>query len=351
MGSCAEMFDLKLLLNPVSEENPSGPNLEYDAAYTALSRATQGKPEQELGETLVSAEPPKWDEVQQQALDLFPRTKDLRVTTWLLSALLHTDGLFGLREGLHLLRELLAVYWQNIHPQLDPDDKNDPTERINILMLLTDPQLMLLSVRETPLVYSKVFGRFNLKDILLASRSEHTKARPGGQVSEMATINAAFTDASMEAIQGTSDAVSGCIDCMQDIEAFVAEKVGVKYAPNFKDFLELLKEIGKVLSDQLRRHGVKEEVSTEETQVNAPSLSAQPSLPAVPDQITSREDVFRVLDQVINYYTKYEPSSPVPLLLKRSKQLIYKDFMEILNDLVPTGVAQAKVICGPQTKE
>jgi type VI secretion system protein ImpA len=36
----------------------------------------------------------------------------------------------------------------------------------------------------------------------------------------------------------------------------------------------------------------------------------------------------------------------VPLLLRRAKGLVAKDFMEILNDLTPDGVSQAKLIGG-----
>lgn len=346
------MLELKPFLEPVSEEEPSGPNLEYDPAYTALAGATQGKPEQELGDTKVAAEPPKWDDVRKKALDLFRRTKDLRVATWLLNALVHTDGLVGFRDGLRLLRELLTQYWGSLHPQLDPDDNNDPTMRINILLLLVDPQSMLLSVRDAPLVHSKGFGRFSLKDLLIASGVEAAAEGSDGPPPEMATINAAFTDASIEALQATSDAVADCVNHVNAIEAFVTEKVGVKNAPSFKGLAGLLKEIEKVLNEQLGRHGVKETAPTQENQAKAESASTAPlAAPSAPGQITSREDVFRLLDQIIVYYAKHEPSSPVPLLLKRAKQLIYKDFMEIINDLVPTGVAQAKTICGPQNKE
>ncbi len=68
-------------------------------------------------------------------------------------------------------------------------------------------------------------------------------------------------------------------------------------------------------------------------------------------RINSREDVFKALDKIIDYYKIHEPSSPVPFLLNRAKQLISKDFMEILQELVPTGIAQAKTICGPDVKK
>jgi type VI secretion system protein ImpA len=68
-------------------------------------------------------------------------------------------------------------------------------------------------------------------------------------------------------------------------------------------------------------------------------------------RITSRDDVVRVLDKVCEYYERNEPSSPVPVLLRRARRLVPKDFMEILRDLVPDGVAQAENIRGADSDD
>ena len=62
--------------------------------------------------------------------------------------------------------------------------------------------------------------------------------------------------------------------------------------------------------------------------------------------INSREDAIRALDKVCDYFKQHEPSSPVPLLLQRAKRLVAKDFIEIIRDLTPAGVAQAEEIGG-----
>ena len=48
-------------------------------------------------------------------------------------ALLKLRGLPGLRDGLAVLRGLIDQYWDQLYPRLDPDDNNDPLERMNIL--------------------------------------------------------------------------------------------------------------------------------------------------------------------------------------------------------------------------
>jgi len=68
------------------------------------------------------------------------------------------------------------------------------------------------------------------------------------------------------------------------------------------------------------------------------------------DEIRSREDVIRVLDKLCEYYAQHEPSSPLPLLLKRAKRLTSLSFMEIIQDLAPDAVAQAKSIGGAEAE-
>ena len=49
------------------------------------------------------------------------------------------DGWPGLRDGLALLRGVVEQYWETAFPRLDPDDGNDPTERLNIIAAMTIP--------------------------------------------------------------------------------------------------------------------------------------------------------------------------------------------------------------------
>src|SRR5450432_509606 len=121
------LLDTENLLKPISDAEPGGSNLDYDPAFLAFERAATGKPEQQIGESVVAGEPPDWRAVEQQALALLGRTKDVRVVGRLVQALLHRNGFPGLSEGLTLLRRMLEQYWGPLHPQLDPEDNNDPT--------------------------------------------------------------------------------------------------------------------------------------------------------------------------------------------------------------------------------
>ena len=63
-----QIANIEVLLAPVSADNPCGADLEYgDPAFAALDRATRGKPEQQIGSTIIPAEEPDWKAVGRQA--------------------------------------------------------------------------------------------------------------------------------------------------------------------------------------------------------------------------------------------------------------------------------------------
>jgi type VI secretion system protein ImpA len=65
-------------------------------------------------------------------------------------------------------------------------------------------------------------------------------------------------------------------------------------------------------------------------------------------EITSRNEVIRALDAVCGYYERNEPSSPVPILLRRAQRLVSKNFMDIMRDLAPSGMSDIEKIQGPE---
>jgi type VI secretion system protein ImpA len=65
-------------------------------------------------------------------------------------------------------------------------------------------------------------------------------------------------------------------------------------------------------------------------------------------EIRSREDVVRVLERICDYYSRNEPSSPVPLLLRRAQRLATGSFMEIVRDLAPDAIKTIEQICGAE---
>lgn len=342
------LIDVQSLLEEVSADLPCGEDLEYDPEFGELERATQGKPEQQIGDTVIQAEEANWPAVKKKAISIFCRTKDLRAAVYLTQSLLHTDGLSGLRDGLNLVQKLLEQYWDTVHPQLDPDD-NDPTLRINTLLTLCDPAAILHHVRESILVKSTAFGKISLRDILVAQGKFSLPADSDETPAELSTIDAAFMVAQLDELQETADAIRQSIESVAAIESLLMEKVGATQMADFSALPNLLKEAQQIMSEHLSKRGAGDTETTAEQNTETPG-SPKASQPMT-GQINSREDVIRALDMACEYFRRHEPSSPVPLLLQRAKRLVAADFMEILRELTPAGVQQAEQITGVNTQK
>jgi type VI secretion system protein ImpA len=339
------VIDVDKLLEPVSDDAPCGEDLEYDPAFIEMNQAAEERPEQQMGESVIAAEPADWKKVRKLAEELCGKTKDLRVGLTLTRALSQTAGPVGLADGLAFLRGLLEKHWDGVHPKLDPDDDNDPTMRVNILIGLVDPTAMLRPIRMTPIVASKTMGKFSLRDIEIA-RGELI---PGSdeEPADMAVIDAAFMDSSLEDLQERADAMGRSVEHAKALDTVLTEKVGATQAPDLSALPEALGEVHQALAEQLSRRGVETDVGAEGATAGASAGAGAPGgAQPIAGEVNTREDVIRVLDKACHYYERHEPSSPVPLLLRRAKRLVAKDFMEILRDLAPEGVSEAEKISG-----
>jgi type VI secretion system protein ImpA len=96
-----------------------------------------------------------------------------------------------------------------------------------------------------------------------------------------------------------------------------------------------------VMNTQLARRGVGV-VQHAEAEAGGQSGAVQ----SASGEITSREDAIRMMDKISDYFQRHEPSSPVPLLMRRAKRLVSMSFMDILKDMAPGGVSQASAVGG-----
>jgi type VI secretion system protein ImpA len=340
-------MDLEPLLAPLSGADACGENLEYDAGFAELERSAQGKAEQQMGDTIVAAVEPEWKLVDKQALALLGRSKDLRVACQWAKARLRTAGLPGFAEALVLLRGLIERYWEGVHPRLDPDDGNDPTMRVNIIMGLVASDL-LTAVRNTPLVSSRSMGRFGMREVEMASG----EAPPveGTPPPSMATIDGAMMDVEVTALAEMANAASMGGEAVAAIEASVTDQVGTSNAPNLAPLGKLFRKIEAFLAGGLARRqpgaDTGDGAGTNGASSDADGAPRARGGGALSGDISSREDVVRALDKIIAYYGRSEPSSPIPMFMERCKRLVTMNFLDIVRDLAPDAVSQVETLKG-----
>jgi type VI secretion system protein ImpA len=283
--------------------------------------------------------------VRAKALELLGRTKDLRVAVHLSQAALNTEGFPAFCECMALVRGYLNRYWETLHPRLDPDDGLDPTLRVNLLLTLCDKQSTLQYLRRAPLVASRVLGRFGLRDLQIAAGE--IPAPPNMETPPTtASIDGAFTDCDLEELKNTAKSVRDAAEHVVAIEADLTQRVGTASAASLEPVVSELKQADAVLTEQLKRRGVFD--APPEGAAAGADGEAAAAAQALSGEILSREDVIRALDKICDYYSRHEPSSPLPLLLVRAKRLVTLSFLEIIEDVVPDALPQARSIMGNQ---
>ncbi|WP_044269917.1 type VI secretion system protein TssA [Pseudomonas fluorescens] len=339
-------MDVPLLLTAVSATSPCGEDMEYDAQFLQLERDAKGQPERSMGDSILPAEPPEWRSIQQQSLDLLQRSKDLRITHFLLQSTLALQGVAGLAEVLTLIDALLRQYWAELHPRLDADDNNDPTVRINALTGLTcETNIRLL--RESILTRSRTFGPVTLRAALNASGLQSFADEQLGNQQ----LNAAFLDSDPEQLQATRDALSAARAACEAIEQQVNDQVGSAQGVDLSALKQPLKQALQLLNQAVP--GTDSSSDPEAvSEDNAPSVdyAAAPAAPRPSGDIATRDDVLRSLDKILAYYTRHEPSSPLPVLLNRAKNLVHADFAAIVRNLIPDGMSQFENLRGPDSE-
>ncbi len=339
-------MDLSAFLNSHGDEEPSGENLEYDPAFISLELAAQPGEERQIGDSVIAAEEPDHAEVLEHAAEVLGRSHDLRAAVFLAHSLLRTEGFPGFAKATSYIRGCLEQWWDSCHPQLDADDDNDPTMRVNAVASLVDPDTILRAVRLAPLTESRAFGRLNLRDIAIANGD---MAPPAGMenIPDTGTVSAAFQDSDPARLQELRESVTAAMDDIKAIGAVFDDKI-----PGQGPDLGALQKLLKQAVGQFSEAGVgtasegdaEEEGGVEEA---ASSESARPAgASGGGGAINSPQDVRNTLDRLINYYARAEPSSPVPMLLERAKRLVGADFITIVKDMASGGYPNVKTIGG-----
>jgi type VI secretion system protein ImpA len=336
-------MDLQALLAARDGDAPSGENLEYDFDFMQLQIAAQPGEERQAGAEILAAEDPDFRDVEAKALAVLERSHDLRAAVILAASVLHTRGMAGFAEAVAYVRGCLEGHWDTCHPQLDADDDNDPTMRINAVHGLAGEDTVLRGLRRTALTNSRTFGKLNLRDLQMASGEVPP---PEGQDApyDKGTVSAAFADTGEDAVGETLAAIRSAVADVKAIEAIFSDQTP-GYGPDLDDLKKMLAQMTRHVAEHVSGDAPTED---EEVGGDAPAAPAprRSGGGAMPGSIETAQDARNALDKVIDYFNRFEPSSPVPIILERAKRLVGADFMTIMKDMAPAGLDSVMMIGG-----
>ena len=353
------VINVESLLKPISADAPCGENLRWDRRFLELERLAEGKEETQFS----ASEEPNWREVRDVCVEVFARGKHLRTGVLLTLAAVRIEGLTGLRDGLKLLQGLLEQYWDQVYPQLDVEDNNDPTERINSLAPLATPMAtfgdkikLLDRVYEAPLCDSRQFGKYSLKDVAIAAGTLSAPAHDGTgkPPPTMPVIDSAFAETDKEVLESIAVAAEEGAEALKAMDGVFVAKCGAGVGPDLKPLATILKDAAL----QIRRRLTSGEAAAAAEAAGGDGEGAGEGGEGGSSQgrgrgglsggVASSKDVIAALDKVIRYYDQWEPSSPVPLIVLCAKQMVQKKFLDISKILTPDAITVLEKISTTQ---
>jgi type VI secretion system protein ImpA len=354
----AEVLDFEKLLAAIAGPNPAGTALRDDFSPGALyhvikdARAAARAAERTvLWDDPASETRPDWGPV----LELAPRvlaeeSKDLEIAAWLIEALVRQHGFAGLRDGFRLARGLVEEFWDQLYPLPDEEGmltrvapltglNGDDAEGTLVRPILAVPITAAGSTR--PLSAADHRQAMDLEQV--GDPDKRSQRIAQGAVS-MQVFQSAVAETPPEVIRELLDDLNQCMEEFETLGRVLHDKCGedahgYALAPpssNIRGALETCAEVIKSIVQTLP------DASDGETSSNGRAVAAAgDDRSAAPgNRGQTREDAFRALLQVAEFFKRTEPHSPLSYALEQAVRWGRMPLPELLAELIPEDAAR-----------
>ncbi len=362
-------IDLDALLAPISDDMPTGkdcrqnpsPNSLYQQVKIARNAAREIERKNASGADLGSP-----DEDWRKVYDLAPKillqeAKDLEVACWYLEALLRRFGFQGLRDGLKLLNGLIERFWDDLYPTPDEDGLETKVAPITGLNGTGQEGVLISAIRTSLITQGNSAGPFAFWECQKAL-ANHRIQDPENREKEFKRLGFEFEDmekaineSSAEYMTNLRDDLTECIALYRHMSHQLDEYCGTYEAPPTSQVISLLEECLSVVKHLGQDKFPVEEAATEDPL--ATDEGAASSAPSAPTRAggppETREQAFKQLLEIAEYFRKREPHSPVSYVLEKAVKWGNMPLFELMRELIADDQALAEYgkLTGVKTEE
>lgn len=335
------VLDLEALLIPIPGENPSGEDVRY-TRYDEIKDARRQDDNLPKGDweekgPVKTADWKKVMAIATKALSI--EAKDLQVAVWLVEALVKEEGFIGLRDGLLLLKELHARFWDSVYPVIEDGDFSF---RAGPIDWMNEDKNLPFAIRGIPFVRSpegdeysllhweeaqevENLGRKNPKEKAAAIAEKKMTVEQFNKAVQSTPL--AHCLALLEHVQQTQEALGG-------LQQIIVEKYGESNdeCPSVEKIRKVLEECHTILEGIVKgKGGAKVEIT------GGATAEGTSTTPESPGQVSSggggdrsgggsgggivpydRLDALARLAAVAEFFRQTEPHSPVAYLVQRA---------------------------------
>ncbi|MGV2293378.1 type VI secretion system ImpA family N-terminal domain-containing protein [Trinickia sp. YCB016] len=322
-------------LTPVSDTAPCGPELEYDHDFIVLFASAAPKRDVQYGAFVRAPDPLNWSELERDCQRLMMRTKDMSVAVLYTRCRTRLAGAAGLAEGTGLLAAWLNAFAAQVHPQPNIDGEREAVleMRMNALQALTDSEGLLADVREIVLTKSTL-ARLQVRDVerAFAHPRPADALAPESVAQQLQDLRAQHPAVMM----GFDDAIAN----LAAIDTWCASHLET-YQPDLSQLSWLIGSLSKptllTTNDRVEEPSAAPVPTTNESlEDNAATLPELKNAPPArsPTQSESapadRQAALALIRSARTWFEAHEPSSPIPVLLKRAEQFVGKRYADVV---------------------
>jgi type VI secretion system protein ImpA len=350
------IINISALISPISSESTIGDdirlNSSYDSNYSKIKDARRAARDAERnnlfdGDTVDAQE--NWHKIYILAPKVIAEeSKDLEIACWLTEALVRKSGFQGLRDGFTLIRQLIENYWDDgLYPSEDEDGIETRVAPVAGLNGEGADGVLLSPIRNSFITEDVSAGQFNLwqyKQAVDISRMSDERNQ-SAQIEKVGfcleDIEKAVAQSSTEYYAELFEDIEICLVEYRAINSLLTELCGTYDAPPTSKIIELIEDAKSALNHiaKLKLPVINTEIIVEE---NDDSLDASQenttnsvTTTSVSTALNSRDDAFKQLDTIAEYFRKTEPHSPISYILTKAIKWGNMPLEELMKELIP----------------
>ncbi len=356
------ILEFDRLLTPISDEAPAGIALKEDssqmAAYYQIKDAAEAArtAEKQLARARLvgdddeasSIKPPDWKSVRDLAIEaIAEKTKDLWIAAWLIEALTREHGFAGLRDGFRLVRELSERFWEGIHPRPDEDGYAHTVAQLTGLNGEDSEGALIAPIEAIPITQGTSERPLSSGDYKQAAEldqmtdTERRAQRIEQGAVSMQMFDRAVSETSPDFFQNLFEDIQESIDEFARLgvvfdEQCGQDEYGYSAAPPASNIRNTLDECRDRVTS-LARHILEpetDEPGPEDESGDLAAVAGESQTGVATGKVVTREDAFRALLQVADFFRRSEPHSPVSYALEQVVRWGRMSLPELMAELI-----------------
>lgn len=328
------VVDFEGLLQPISEDAPSGESLRYSGIYDEITDARRADDDLNQGAWQTELKVADYRKVIDIAVPaLRSRTKDLQICAWLSEALIRQFGFAGLRDSLKLLAGTQEIFWDTMYPEIDEGDMGGRANAISWF----DAQASL-AVMGVPFTGSAGYSYLDWEDSKVFDLPDNLESLPSTEQTRLTEQKASaeakgkvtgdawrreIIDTRRASCEVVNFTVDECWVELRNLNRVIEEKYDRNQMPGLSTLQKSLDTVHtqiKKLLDQ-KRAEEPDPIEIEETAeagTDGATAGAVAGAGSPTGAIQSRRDALKRLGDIADYFQKTEPHSPLSYLINRA---------------------------------